>query len=121
MCSTPVSTDAEFELASATAVVRTFYYSCCPGEPWPQVSTVLVIKRAATFFYISVLIIPTIMLSFFALFSLYVSPASGERLSYTLTILLARAFYQATIQQFTPISHWLMWINVFDMYNEWVG
>ena len=111
----------EYSIGSMSVAIHNRTYPCCQDEPWPVATYEIALRRTATYFYFYVLIFPSITTSVIALANVYQSPEAGERIGYALTLLLAREFGKAAIMQFTPITDEMLWINVFDLYNElWV-
>ncbi len=54
---------------------------------------------------------PSILFSVLALLSAFLPPDSGERLGFGVTLLLAREFCKALVQQLTPICDEELWIQ----------
>ncbi|XP_072023061.1 neuronal acetylcholine receptor subunit alpha-9-like [Amphiura filiformis] len=70
-------------------------YLCCP-EPFPEVHYVLVFKRHPAF-YIYYMILPCFSLSLLSLVVFYLPPDCGEKLTYSVTNLLALILFQQII------------------------
>ncbi|XP_072023062.1 neuronal acetylcholine receptor subunit alpha-10-like [Amphiura filiformis] len=70
-------------------------YLCCP-EPYPEVHYVLVFKHHAAF-YIYYMILPCFALSILSLVVFYLPPDCGEKLTYSVTNLLALIVFQQII------------------------
>ena len=61
---------------------------------------------------------PSVLFAVLALLSAFLPPDSGERLGFGVTLLLAREFSKALVQQLTPICDEELWIQHFDVINE---
>ena len=97
------SSYAEWHVGNITADLRSLTYPCCPNEPWPVISYDLQLVREQSFFYSYYLLMPSVLFSVLALLSAFLPPDSGERLGFGVTLLLAREFCKALVQQLTPI------------------
>ena len=82
----------------------------------PRLNTGYANHRAAQYNYY--LLMPSILFSVLALLSAFLPPDSGERLGFGVTLLLAREFCKALVQQLTPICDEELWIQHFDVVNE---
>ncbi|EDO32052.1 predicted protein, partial [Nematostella vectensis] len=77
-------------------------YNCCP-EPYPTVTFTLVIRRRAMF-YVYNMVLPTGMIALLSLFSFYLPPNSGERVSFVITVLLSMSVYMIMVTENMPQS-----------------
>ncbi|XP_072023060.1 neuronal acetylcholine receptor subunit alpha-10-like [Amphiura filiformis] len=75
-------------------------YLCCP-EPYPEVRYNLVFKHHAAF-YIYYMILPCLALSILSLVVFYLPPDCGEKLTYSVTNLLALIVFQQIIAANIP-------------------
>ena len=77
-------------------------HACCP-EPYPEISYTLVLRRRSSF-YISYLIIPCVFLSALSLLVFYLPAECGEKLTLSITNLLALVVFQQVIVESMPPS-----------------
>ena len=77
-------------------------YLCCP-EPYPELHIRLVFKRHAAF-YINYLMLPCLFLSILSLLVFYLPPDCGEKLTLSITNMLALVVFQQLIAQNMPPS-----------------
>ena len=80
--------NGEWQLLAAKSVRNVIYYSCCPDEPFPDVTFWFHLRRRTTYYTFNV-IIPCLMLSILTLASFVLPSESGEKVSLGLTVLLA--------------------------------
>ena len=77
-------------------------YLCCP-EPYPELHIRLVFKRHAAF-YIYYMVLPCLFLSILSLLVFYLPPDCGEKLTLSITNLLALVVFQQLIAENMPPS-----------------
>ena len=77
-------------------------YLCCP-EPYPELHYRLVFKRYPSF-YIYYMILPCLFLSVLSLLVFYLPPDCGEKLTLSITNLLALVVFQQLIAENMPPS-----------------
>ena len=77
-------------------------YLCCP-EPYPMIIFRLVFSRYSQF-YISYMILPCVFLSVLSLLVFYLPPECGEKLTLSITNLLALVVFQQIIAENIPPS-----------------
>ncbi|XP_072014246.1 neuronal acetylcholine receptor subunit alpha-10-like [Amphiura filiformis] len=77
-------------------------YLCCP-EPYPEIHYLLVFKRHAAF-YIFYMVLPCLFLSILSLLVFYLPPDCGEKLTLSITNLLALVVFQQIIAENMPPS-----------------
>ncbi|XP_072021495.1 uncharacterized protein [Amphiura filiformis] len=80
-----------------------FAYPCCPDLPYAEVRYRLIFKRHATF-YISYMVLPCLFLSILSLLVFHLPPDCGEKLTLSITNLLALVVFQQIIAQNMPPS-----------------
>ena len=78
------------------------YYTCCP-EPYPELIYSLILKRRSSF-YITYLIVPCIFLSVLSLLVFYLPAECGEKLTLSITNLLALVVFQQLVADSMPPS-----------------
>ena len=77
-------------------------YLCCP-EPYPQIHFRVVVSRHARV-YIFHMILPCLFLSLLSLLVFYIPPDCGEKLTLSITNLLALVVFQQIIAENMPPS-----------------
>ncbi|XP_072021478.1 CHRNA7-FAM7A fusion protein-like [Amphiura filiformis] len=75
---------------------------CCP-EPYPEIHYRLIFKRHAAF-YINYMVLPCLFLSALSLLVFYLPPDCGEKLTLSITNLLALVVFQQIIAENMPPS-----------------
>ncbi|XP_072014908.1 neuronal acetylcholine receptor subunit alpha-9-like [Amphiura filiformis] len=75
-------------------------YLCCP-EPYPEIQYRLVFKRHAAF-YLFYMVLPCLFLSILSLLVFYLPPDCGEKLTLSITNLLALVVFQQLIAENMP-------------------
>ena len=78
---------SEWDLVHVDSVVNTVKYKCCP-HPYQDIALKFIIHRRPLYYIFNV-IIPCIILMCLVLFSFYLPPESGERITIVITVLLA--------------------------------
>ena len=77
-------------------------YLCCP-EPYPEVHYRVIFKRHHEF-YIYYMVLPCVFLSALSLLVFYLPPDCGEKLTLSITNLLALVVFQQIIAENMPPS-----------------
>lgn len=77
------------------------YYSCCPDEPYPDI-TYMIILRRRPLFYVFNLILPCVLISGLALLSFYMPSDSGEKVTLGITTLLSMTVFLMVIGESMP-------------------
>ncbi|XP_078700395.1 neuronal acetylcholine receptor subunit alpha-7-like isoform X2 [Branchiostoma floridae x Branchiostoma belcheri] len=77
----------QFTLTSATAKRNVTKYDCCPQQ-YPSVVLTLRLKRLPLFYMVN-MVIPCVFMLILNIAAFFIPPDSGERLGFTITILLA--------------------------------
>ena len=77
-------------------------YPCCP-EPYPNIHYRLIFKRHPKF-YIHYMVLPCVFLSTLSLLVFYLPPDCGEKLTLSITNLLALVVFQQIIAENMPPS-----------------
>lgn len=78
-------------------------YSCCPNEPYYDITYTLVLKRKPLF-YLNNLILPCIVLALLTGVSFLFPPETGERVSLVVTVLLGMTVFMIVFTEFIPAS-----------------
>jgi len=93
----------EWDILSIPAQKNVKYYDCCP-EPYYDIYFNLTIRRK-TLFYTVNLIIPCVNISFLSVLVFYLPSDSGEKLTLSISILVALlVFYLLLIELIPPTS-----------------
>ncbi|ELT96539.1 hypothetical protein CAPTEDRAFT_52979, partial [Capitella teleta] len=71
---------SEWGILSTSAKHSVKYYPCCGDEPYPDITFFLTVKRR-TAFYVYVLILPSVLLSFLTLVLFWIPPQRPDRTS----------------------------------------
>ena len=92
----------EWAVAAFPAIRNVFYYNCC-AEPYPDVTFHLTLKRKARFYVFTVLF-PCILTSSVSALGFVLPPASGEKVSLGVTVLLSLAVFLMMVSEQLPAS-----------------
>lgn len=107
------SKNREWLLRSAQGERKVTQYNCCP-EPYPTLTFYIVIRRRAMF-YVFNLVLPCGLIALLSLFSFYLPPNSGERVSFVITVLLAMSVYMLMVTENMPQSSEIPLVSKFFM------
>jgi len=91
---------SEWEVVEGTKSRNTVKYACCP-YPYIDVTVKLVLQRKPLYYIFNV-ITPCLVLAVTILFGFFLPPESGERISLTITILLAVAVFLQLVSENLP-------------------
>ncbi|XP_066933801.1 neuronal acetylcholine receptor subunit alpha-2-like [Clytia hemisphaerica] len=94
------SASSEWDLIKAEKLRHVVKYQCCP-EPYVDITFNLVLLRKPLYFVFNV-IAPCLVLVMTVFFGFFLPPESGERISLTITILLAVAVFLQLISDALP-------------------
>lgn len=89
-----------WDLTNFQATNKSILYECCP-HPFDHVVYTLDLAREAAFFTTQI-VMPSVFLSILMLISFWLHPDSGEKISLTVTNLLALILFQQLVAQFMP-------------------
>ncbi|KAH6940067.1 hypothetical protein HPB50_024615 [Hyalomma asiaticum] len=93
--------NGEWELLEARMVRNVVFYPCCPDQPFPDITVVLVIRRK-TLYYMYNVVLPCIMMSVLTLLVFCLPPDSGEKIALGVTVLLAFSVFMLAIAEKMP-------------------
>ncbi|KAH8041140.1 hypothetical protein HPB51_013800 [Rhipicephalus microplus] len=93
--------NGEWELLEARMVRNVVYYPCCPDQPFPDITVVLVMRRK-TLYYMYNVVLPCIMMSVLTLLVFCLPPDSGEKIALGVTVLLAFSVFMLAIAEKMP-------------------
>ena len=91
---------SEWEVVEGSKLRNSVKYACCP-YPYIDVTIKLVLKRKPLYYIFNV-ITPCLVLAVTILFGFFLPPESGERISLTITILLAVAVFLQLVSDSLP-------------------
>lgn len=91
---------SEWEIVEGSKTRNAIKYACCP-YPYVDVTIKLVLKRKPLYYIFNV-ITPCLVLAVTILFGFFLPPESGERISLTITILLAVAVFLQLVSDSLP-------------------
>ncbi|KAM7450867.1 hypothetical protein ABFA07_001558 [Porites harrisoni] len=93
---------AEWDLVGVPSVRNVLKYFCCE-EPFPDVTFTLIIRRRSLFYMMN-LILPLVIITVLINVSFILPAESGERISLTITILLAMTVFMLVVAETIPPS-----------------
>ncbi|XP_013388519.1 neuronal acetylcholine receptor subunit alpha-9 isoform X2 [Lingula anatina] len=93
-------TNGEWELKDIPVVRNELYYNCCP-EPYPDVTFTIIIRRQSLF-YLFNLVLPCALIVAITILVFYLPPESGEKVSLSVTVLLALTVFLQIVAQTMP-------------------
>ncbi|XP_002741012.1 neuronal acetylcholine receptor subunit alpha-6-like [Saccoglossus kowalevskii] len=94
--------NSEWEVMSVPGRNYTMKYDCC-NEIYSNIKYVVIIRRRSAFYVVN-LIIPCMIMSFLTLMVFYLPPDSGEKVSLSISILLALSVFQLLVADIMPPS-----------------
>ena len=94
--------NGEWELLGVPGSRHEVNYSCCQ-EPFVDITYKILLKRRVLF-YLNNLVMPNLILAGLVIFSFYVPPESGERISLNITILLGLTVFLLLFNERIPPS-----------------
>jgi hypothetical protein len=103
----------ELSLESVNATLMTYYYPCCPSEPWPAVRWTFILNRA-TSYYVNFYMWPAVLVTFLSFGAFFMSPDVGERLGYGITLVLTVEVGKAVFHEMLPVCGEMLWIEMFN-------
>lgn len=93
---------AEWDLVGVPATRSVLKYFCCE-EPFPDVTFSIIIRRRSLFYMMN-LILPLVIITVLINVSFVLPAESGERISLTITILLAMTVFMLVVAETIPPS-----------------
>lgn len=104
----------EYTIKSIEVSRETYFYPCCPDEPWPILKYLVNLDRAHEY-YTTLVIWPSVLLTYCSMGVFFMSCEVGERLSYGITLLLAAEVTKVVMANFLPVCGELLWIDLFTV------
>ncbi|CAH1254221.1 CHRNA7 [Branchiostoma lanceolatum] len=92
----------QFEVTYTKVERKVTYYDCCPG-PWPSIELHIHLKRRRLFYVVN-MVVPCLDLLMLNLAAFYIPPDSGERLGFTITVLLSLVVFQQLLTTQLPAT-----------------
>eukprot|EP00913_Durusdinium_trenchii_P036019 g33701.t1 len=92
-------------------------YVFLSSEAWTVVKYTVELNRAA-FYYGTLILFPTILVTVLSFGVFFMSHEVGERLSFGITLLLVVEVMRSTVSTFVPICGELLWIDLFMLVNS---
>lgn len=77
-------------------------FDCCPNAPWPTLVYTLTFARSTSYYEMK-LFMPAFTLTALTFFAFWMDPASGERLSFGITLILAVVMNDVVASQMMPV------------------
>ena len=87
-----------------------------PSEPWTLVKYTITLGRAS-FYYLLLIIFPTVLTTYLSFGVFFMSHEVGERLSFGITLLLLVGVIKGSVAKFVPVCGELLWIDLFMLIN----
>ena len=100
----------EWDILLVPAKYNEEYFECCP-EPYPDITFNLTMRRK-TLFYTVNLIIPCVGISFLTVLVFYLPSDSGEKVTLSISILIALTVFFLLLAEIIPVS----FITIDDLY-----
>ncbi len=94
--------NGEWELLGVPGQLNIVHYNCCK-DPFADITYKIILKRRVLF-YLNNLVMPNLILAGLVVFSFYVPPESGERISLNITILLGLTVFLLLFNERIPPS-----------------
>ncbi|XP_035666635.1 neuronal acetylcholine receptor subunit alpha-10-like [Branchiostoma floridae] len=92
----------QFEVTHTKVERKVTFYACCPG-PWPSIELHIHLKRRRLFYIVN-MVVPCLDLLMLNLAAFYIPPDSGERLGFTITVLLSLVVFQQLLTTQLPAT-----------------
>lgn len=92
--------NVEWDIINVTARRKEKFYPCCP-EPYPDITFNITIRRRSLFYTIN-LIMPCIAISCLTVLVFYLPSASGEKITLSISILLALTVFFLLLSDINP-------------------
>ena len=93
----------EWELKGITVERNVRTYPCCPDEFFPDVVFYIYIRRRILFYLINI-IFPCVLLSIISVMTFWLPPDSGEKITLSITVLLAYSVFMLRIAEIIPAT-----------------
>lgn len=91
-----------YGIDNVTIQRKVVFYDCCPNSPYPELIYEISFTRASSYYFLK-LVIPVMFLSGMSFLSFWMPPASGERLGYGITVILAMLANDIVASDLMPI------------------
>lgn len=107
----------EYGIRSVDVSLKQTFYDALPNQPWTIVKYTVELERA-TFHYGTLILFPTILITYLSFGVFFMSHEVGERLSFGITLLLVVEVMRTSVAAFVPICGELLWIDLFMLVNS---
>jgi len=107
----------EYSIKSVEVSLTQTFYDTTPNQPWTIVKYNVELNRA-TFYYGTLVLLPTIIITYLSFGVFFMSHEVGERLSFGITLLLVVEVARTSVAAFVPICGELLWIDLFMLVNS---
>lgn len=96
------SENSEWDVLNVTATKTDKVYPCCP-EPYPDITFRIKLRRNPQFYAMN-LIAPCVSISFLTVLVFYLPSVSGEKMTLSISILLAMTVFFMLLSEITPTT-----------------
>ena len=93
----------EWDLKRVRVQRNVRYYPCCPNEPFPDVTLYIYMRRRVLYYLVNI-IVPCILLSIISVMTFWLPPDSGEKVTLSITVLLAYSVFMLLIAENIPAT-----------------
>ncbi|CAK9056001.1 unnamed protein product [Durusdinium trenchii] len=107
----------EYSIKKVEVDLKTTFYEAAGTDAWTVVKYTVELNRAA-FYYGTLILFPTILVTVLSFGVFFMSHEVGERLSFGITLLLVVEVMRSTVSTFVPICGELLWIDLFMLVNS---
>ena len=107
----------EYGINSVALSRSDYYYSCCPGEPWPNLYYVLELNRG-DFWYRMKVVLFNILFVTIGFGAFFLDVECGERLGFGITLILAAVAVALMIDDNLPVCKELLWVERFQLMTD---
>eukprot|EP00930_Biecheleria_cincta_P087429 TRINITY_DN7665_c0_g2_i2.p1 TRINITY_DN7665_c0_g2~~TRINITY_DN7665_c0_g2_i2.p1 ORF type:complete len:791 (-),score=104.42 TRINITY_DN7665_c0_g2_i2:155-2491(-) len=97
---------------------KVVFYDCCPSSPYPELIYEISFQRSSSY-YVLKLIVPLLFLGVMALLTFWMPPASGERLGYGITVILAMLANDIVASELMPVCNERVFMDYLNL-SAWL-
>jgi len=99
-----------YNISDILVYTENLTYDCCPNRPWPQVFYKVSLERAPAY-YVWKMLLPVLLLVMSSFIQFFMSPATGERLGFAITVILAVVATDIVASSLMPICNEQLWMG----------
>eukprot|EP00930_Biecheleria_cincta_P055136 TRINITY_DN41498_c0_g1_i1.p1 TRINITY_DN41498_c0_g1~~TRINITY_DN41498_c0_g1_i1.p1 ORF type:complete len:862 (-),score=120.36 TRINITY_DN41498_c0_g1_i1:328-2874(-) len=92
----------DYRISGINQSRKVVYYDCCPLAPFPELFYTVNFTRSRSF-YVIILVVPAILLTFLSFVPYTLDPAIGERLGFAMAVMLAMIINNVIATNYMPI------------------